>query len=113
MARIPTYISEERANTALPEGAGRISVTPEQMGAGVGAAQQQLGQTLVAGGVAIGNLGQDLQKKQEKLETANAIGKYSFADEFSKLQSTAAVDAKDFPLNVANAYDAHLDRYVN
>ncbi len=113
MARIPTYISDGGIGGALPEGAGRVAITPEQMGAGVGAATQQFGQQLTATGVAVGQYANAYERKQEKLETANAVGKFSFDPTFSDLKTKAPADPKGFAQTTANAYDEQVDKYVN
>ncbi len=113
MARIPTYVSQGDVGGALPEGAGRVVVTPEQMGAGIGAATQQFGQGVIAAGGATANVVQTYERKQERLETANAVGKFSFDPAFSDLKTKAPADPKGFAQTTANAYDEQVDKYVD
>lgn len=119
--KIGTYLSDPIS--VHPSGVGVPSVptaTAADFGAGMGAATEKVGNSLIQAGIIGGAISRQMRadekeerNKQVAAETASAVGKFDFTADYISLQTKAGDRPQDFGETVGRAYDDKLDKYVD
>lgn len=123
MARIPTIISDPARNV-MPASGSPAYASPDAFGAGigdaalrgayqVGEAAARLGNSVIGLGVAMGDLGQAQQKKEQESAVANGVANFDFTGDYLEIQKNPNANGLSYAQNVANAYDEKVAKYID
>src|SRR5215467_4702470 len=106
MPFIPTIVNQDPAKIGVPQ----AHATPEEFGAGIGAALEQLGSAVQGFGTTIGAIGAKNQAETDRMNVATAMANNSFAGQYNQIiNDHPNADGSGLVPSMSQQYDDYMN----